>query len=290
MTARRIAIYGKGGIGKSTVATSLSMVFALAGRRVLHVGCDPKADSSLRLIDGQAKPHVLDVLLDRGRHVTVDDILSIGRHGVEFIEAGGPEPGSGCAGRGVAVMIERLEQLDVIESRSYDVVLYDVLGDVVCGGFAAPLRRGVGQHVYIVTSEEPMSLYAANNIARAVARYSRNGIVLGGVIANLHQERTQMAFVESFAARIGTEVVASLTRDPLIRRAEHVFTTVVELAPQSPSAVELRRLAGAMYERFDDLKGHPPRPPTPLEQREFMAFVRDHTDDQADRSEDDVLV
>ncbi len=277
MRAQRIAIYGKGGIGKSTVATSLSVLFAMAGDKVLHVGCDPKRDSSLRLIDGALRPSVLEALEACGDKISPDQIVSVGRHGVELVEAGGPEPGVGCAGRGVSLMLERLDQLGLVEQRAYDRVVYDVLGDVVCGGFAAPLRRGIGQRVYIVTSEEPMSLYAANNIAKAVVKASRNGVSLGGLIVNLREHGDFRAPLEAFASSLGTRIIGTIQRDPLVRKAEYRFETVVEYAPKAPSSVELRRLA-------DAIRNTPPHAtfplPTPLDQDAFVRFVRVHLGDR----------
>lgn len=277
MRAQRIAIYGKGGIGKSTVATSLSVLFAMAGDKVLHVGCDPKRDSSLRLIDGAPRPSVLEALEACGDQISPDQIVSVGRHGVELVEAGGPEPGVGCAGRGVSLMLERLDQLGLVEQRAYDRVVYDVLGDVVCGGFAAPLRRGIGQRVYIVTSEEPMSLYAANNIAKAVVKASRNGVSLGGLIVNLREQGDFRAPLEAFASSLGTRIIGTIQRDPLVRKAEYRFETVVEYAPKAPSSVELRRLA-------DAIRNTPPHAtfplPTPLDQDAFVRFVRAHLGDR----------
>jgi nitrogenase iron protein NifH len=273
MPANRIAIYGKGGIGKSTVATNLSVLFAQAGLKVLHVGCDPKRDSSMKLLDGPAPPTVLEAMAAHGDRVKLTDIVAIGRHGVEFVEAGGPEPGVGCAGRGVAMMIERLDELKLVEKRGYDVVLYDVLGDVVCGGFAAPLRKGIGREVYVVTSEEPMALFAANNIARAVVRYAGNGVVLGGLIVNLRERGPFRDTLEAFARRLGTRVLAFLERDPLVRQAEYQFRTVVEVSPQAPISVELRRLAGWMSRQCTE---DAPPLPTPMQQHEFVDFVRQH--------------
>jgi nitrogenase iron protein NifH len=275
MTAHRIAIYGKGGIGKSTVATNLSVLFAQAGQKVLHVGCDPKRDSSLKLLDGAAPPSVLEALAAHGDRIKLEDIVAVGRHGVEFVEAGGPEPGVGCAGRGVSVMIERIDQLKLIELRAYDMVVYDVLGDVVCGGFAAPLRRGIGHRVYIVTSEEPMSLYAANNIAKAVIRFSRNGVALAGLIVNLREKGEFRPVLEAFANRLGTRVCGVFERDQLIRKAEYQFRTVVEYAPNAPISVELRHLAASIRASRDEA---PLALPTPLDPGEFVSFVREHFD------------
>ena len=273
MTANRIAIYGKGGIGKSTIATNLSILFAQQGQKVLHVGCDPKRDSSLKLMDGKAAASVLEALAAEGAKVAAEHIVAVGRHGVEVIESGGPEPGVGCAGRGVSLMIERIDELEVIESRGYDVVVYDVLGDVVCGGFAAPLRQGAGRQVYIVTSEEPMSLFAANNIAKAVIRFQRNGVSLGGLIANIRDPGDYRTPMAAFAERLGTTILAYIERDPLVRKAEYRFRTVVEDYPSSPIAGALRDLSAEIERRWT---AKPASPPTPLQDSEFVTFIREH--------------
>ena len=272
MSTHRIVIYGKGGIGKSTIATNLSVLYAMAGKRVLHIGCDPKADSTLKLQadDGPAFPSVLDALLRNKGRVLIEDIVGTGRHGIDIIEAGGPPPGTGCGGRGVARMFELLEQLKLFRHRSYDVVLYDVLGDVVCGGFAAPLRKGISERVYVVTSEEVMSLYAANNIARAAQAYARNDITLGGWIVNLRENDVARAPIEALAERIGTRVLAYLERDPLVREAEYAFRTVVEHAPEAPVSRALRQLADELL----DPEGPPGQVPTPLSPEAFRLFVR----------------
>ncbi|HPB99044.1 MAG TPA: hypothetical protein PKW66_24175, partial [Polyangiaceae bacterium] len=188
----------------------------------------------------------------------------------------GPEPGMGCAGRGVSLMIERLEQLRLVEQGHYEVVVYDVLGDVVCGGFAAPLRRGIGQYVYIVTSEETMSLYAANNIAKAVVRYSRNGIMLAGLIANQREIGDFSDMLNAFAESLGTRLCALFHRDPLVRKAENRFQTVVEAAPDSKISLQFQELAAQMA-----LREPQPYPiPTPLDQNQFVQFIRQYSRDE----------
>jgi len=269
----KIAIYGKGGIGKSTIATSLSVIYALAGKRVLHVGCDPKQDSTLKLGSASDVPSVLDAYLREGKRLSLDHIVGRARHGIDFIEAGGPEPGAGCAGRGVSLVLELLDQLGLFQRRKYDVVLYDVLGDVVCGGFAAPFRHGAAELVYVVTSEEVMSLYAANNIARGVASHARSGTRLGGLILNLRDASFPLPPLEEFAARLGTRVVGTVDPAPLVRRAERALQTVVEYAPSAPISVRLREIAAALEQTS---QRPPPPPPTPFPPREFNRFVQEH--------------
>jgi nitrogenase iron protein NifH len=239
----QIAIYGKGGIGKSVIATSLSATYAMAGKRVLHVGCDPKRDSAIRLIDSGRLSTVMDLIGQDPDSLSVASIINRGRHGLDCVEAGGPDPGTGCAGRGVARTIEFLDEQGVLSNGIYDVVIFDVLGDVVCGGFAAPLRLGFARKVYIVVSEQPMSLYAANNITRAVRRYATNGVVLGGIIANSVLPDTDRDLLTRFAARLGTKIVTFLPRDLDVIASEKERKTVVEWAPESVFATSVKKLA-----------------------------------------------
>ncbi len=267
----RIAIYGKGGIGKSVVATNLSASFGLRGLKVLHVGCDPKADSAVRLMeDGERIRTVLEVLGDKHIVPSVDLVLNRGRLGIDTCEAGGPKPGLGCGGRGVARTLEFLDDMEILEDDRYDLAVFDVLGDVVCGGFAAPLRKGFGDQVYIVLSEEPMAVYAANNIASAVATYERNGVKLGGLIGNLklRQER-DLEMLDEFARRLKTQVVGYIPRDPAVIAAERHRTTVVEESPDSPAAQAFQRLADHIL----DARDLSPPTPTPMERDEFYDFL-----------------
>jgi nitrogenase iron protein NifH len=268
----RIAIYGKGGVGKSVVATTLSAYYARQGKRVLHVGCDPKHDSAVRLIDGdQTIVTVLDALADNPNITSTEAILHTGRYGIQCCEAGGPEPGVGCGGRGVARTLEFLDEMEVIEEGGYDVVVFDVLGDVVCGGFAAPLRQGFAEKVFIVLSEEPMALFAANNISKAIHTYHANGVVLGGLVANLRTPDADRDLLARFAEALGTEILAYIPRDPLIIAAERARKTIVEHAPDSPSAVAFAALA----ERILGIEKESISLPKPLNDQAFFEFIRE---------------
>ena len=267
----RIAIYGKGGIGKSVVATCLSAYYARQGKRVLHVGCDPKHDSAVRLVDSD-RPivTVLDALAVNPNLSSSEAFLRTGRHGIHCCEAGGPAPGVGCGGRGVARTLELLDELEVIQDGGYDIVLFDVLGDVVCGGFAAPLRQGFAQKVLIVLSEEPMALFAANNISKAIHTYHDNGVVLAGLVANLRTDSADRDLIERFAARLGTPILAYVPRDPLIIAAERERKTVVEYAPDAPAALAFATLA----ERVQQIEPEAVALPTPLDDAAFFDFIR----------------
>ncbi len=266
----RIAIYGKGGIGKSVIATNISMCLAVQGRSVLHVGCDPKHDSAVRLLESAQPPRtVLDMLGDGRRNVSPEQIINRGRRGITCIESGGPEPGVGCAGRGVARTLEVMASLGMFQDKRYEVCVFDVLGDVVCGGFAAPLREGFARKVVIVTSEEAMSLYAANNICKAVRTYAENGVTLAGLVANLHDAARGAEEVEAFARLINTSVLATLSRDPKIQRAERAMTTMVEREPNG----KLAALFDGLARKLLSLRADRLPLPEPLEEGEFFRMA-----------------
>lgn len=268
-----IVIFGKGGIGKSTIAANLSTVYALQGRRVLHVGCDPKHDSTLGLVEGGLIETFMEKygrvfgIRDNGQ-LRASDLLVKGRLGIDCVEAGGPEPGVGCAGRGISLMLEAFQDLELLKSGAYDVGIFDVLGDVVCGGFAAPLRKGFAEKIVIVVSEELMALYAANNIAKSVRTYASNGVYLAGLVANLKDGEAGRERIERFAGLLGTRILEYVPRDPAVREAEFArHKTVVERAPQSRFADSLRSLAaGILAVRKADCPV-----PTPMDDRRFYA-------------------
>ncbi|MCA9681140.1 MAG: AAA family ATPase [Myxococcales bacterium] len=265
----RIVIFGKGGIGKSTISCGISASLAAAGKRVLHVGCDPKHDSTAALLRGKLIEPVVD-RIEKVRGVTAEDIVVRSPLGVDCVEAGGPAAGVGCGGRGITRMLEIFGEAALLDETRYDLALYDVLGDVVCGGFAAPMRKAHGSKVCIILSEEMMACYAANNIARAVVHYAGNGIALAGLVVNLKDPDADRKVVERFAARINTRILAWIPRDPLVREAEYNRTTVIEAFPQAPISQVLRELAHRVYyEPVDD------RPlPTPMNEAEFHVAAR----------------
>lgn len=266
----KIVFLGKGGIGKSTIISNLSAIYAQMGRRVLFVGCDPKRDATMLLTNRIDIPTVVDQLILRNE-VRAADVLLKARSGIDCIEAGGPEPGVGCAGRGIARMLEFFKESDLFAKNRYDTVLFDLLGDIVCGGFATPLRRGFGEKVFIVVSDELMSLYAANNIARAVLTCAPNGVVLGGLVANLKDATADRAVIARFARRLNTRIVTVLTRDPAFREAEYRRLTMTEHAPRSATVRTLARLARSIL--AIDPKKVPP--PVPMDDRTFYERSRE---------------
>ncbi len=240
---KKIAVYGKGGIGKSTTVSNVSAAMASMGLIVMQIGCDPKADSTRSLTGGALIHTVLDTLREKG-DAELSDLVVKSACGVLCVEAGGPVPGTGCAGRGIITAFEKLAELDAYEICQPDVVLYDVLGDVVCGGFALPIRGGYAEEVCIVTSGEMMSLYAAANIARAVTSFGKRGYAsLRGLILNAKNIAGEDELVDKAAAEMGAPVLYRLPRHPLVQRAEAQGKTVVEAFPDSDLAAHYRQLA-----------------------------------------------
>jgi nitrogenase iron protein NifH len=240
---RQLAIYGKGGIGKSTTTQNLTAGLAEMGKQIMIVGCDPKADSTRLVLGGLAQRTVLDTLREEGDDIDLDQIMKTGYGNIRGVESGGPEPGVGCAGRGIITSINLLEQLGAYTD-DLDYVFYDVLGDVVCGGFAMPIREGKAQEIYIVCSGEMMALYAANNISKGILKYaSTGGVRLGGLICNSRKVDGEQGLVEAVAAKIGTQMIHFVPRDNAVQRAEINKKTVIDYSPQEPQADEYRQLA-----------------------------------------------
>ena len=237
----KIAVYGKGGIGKSTVTSNLAAAFASMGKKVIQIGCDPKADSTINLLGGTTPIPVMNYMREYDEDPeTIEDISKVGYGGVLCIETGGPTPGLGCAGRGIIATFSLLEDLELFETHQPDVVLYDVLGDVVCGGFSMPMRRGYADKVFVITSGENMAIHAAANIAMAVENFKDRGYAqLGGLILNRRNAK-----VEELAEDIHSKVIGTLSRSALVTDAEEQKKTVIEAYPDSEMAEEYRILAG----------------------------------------------
>ena len=250
---RQIAIYGKGGIGKSTTTQNLTAGLAERGKKVMVVGCDPKADSTRLLLGGLAQKTVLDTVRVQGEDdIELDTIMKVGFGGTLCVESGGPEPGVGCAGRGIITSISTLENLAAYEEEDLDFVFYDVLGDVVCGGFAMPIREGKAKEIYIVASGEMMALYAANNIAKGISRYAQSGGVrLGGIICNSRNVDNEKPLLEAFAKELNTKLVYFIPRNNIVQHAEIRKQTVIQYKPDSSQAEEYRKLADAIIENED---------------------------------------
>jgi len=244
---RKFCIYGKGGIGKSTVASNVAAALAENGKTVMVMGCDPKSDMTRNLI-GKRIPTVLDVFRTKGPDkMELEDVVFEGYNGVYCIEAGGPEPGVGCAGRGVITAVDMLDRLGVYDKLKPDIVIYDVLGDVVCGGFAMPLRQGLAEDVYIVTTCDPMAIYAANNICKGMKRFADRGAVsLGGIIYNGRSVVDEPSVIDKFASRVGTKLMGRIPMSPLVSRGELRRKTVIEYAPETEIAGMFKDLAFAI--------------------------------------------
>ena len=242
---RKIAIYGKGGIGKSTTTQNTVAGLAEMGKKVMVVGCDPKADSTRLLLHGLAQKTVLDTLREEGEDVDLDDILKEGYGGTMCTESGGPEPGVGCAGRGIITSINLLEQLGAYEDDKHlDYVFYDVLGDVVCGGFAMPIRDGKAEEIYIVCSGEMMAMYAANNICKGIVKYAdTGGVRLGGIICNSRKVDQEKEMIQELCRQLGTQMIHFMPRENQVQRAEINRKTVIDYSPEHPQADEYRALA-----------------------------------------------
>ena len=265
---RKVAIYGKGGIGKSTTTQNTAAALAhFHGKKVFIHGCDPKADSTRLILGGMSQQTLMDVLRDHGAEkVTNEMVIRTGFGDIQCVESGGPEPGVGCAGRGVITAIDLME-----ESGAYtddlDFVFFDVLGDVVCGGFAMPIRDGKAQEVYIVASGEMMAIYAANNICKGLVKYAKqSGVRLGGIICNSRKVDGEKEFLEEFTAAIGTKMIHFVPRDNIVQKAEFNKKTVTEFGPAENQAFEYSELGRKIIENEDFVI---PRPLT-MDQLESM--------------------
>lgn len=243
----KLAFYGKGGIGKSTIAANVSAAYAMAGKKVLHIGCDPKADSTRSLMQKRI-PTVLEKIEEKGSGLQRDDIIYKGRYGVSCVEAGGPQAGVGCAGLGISAAMKELERLGIL-AENWDLVLYDVLGDVVCGGFSVPMRQHYVDQVMIVTSADYMSLYAANNILKGALHYSsKERCLVSGIILNHVRSEQERQIGQLFAAQTGTKLLAVLKESKEMRIADYQGTMLGELFPKSENMEQIRKILSAIEE------------------------------------------
>jgi nitrogenase iron protein NifH len=264
---KTIAIYGKGGIGKSTTTSNLSAALAASGLKVMQVGCDPKSDSTNTLRGGGYIPTILDTLREK-KNVKTNEIVFEGFSGIYCVEAGGPAPGVGCAGRGIITAVELLKQLRVFEELDLDIIVYDVLGDVVCGGFAVPIREGIAQHVFTVSSSDFMAIYAANNLFKGIQKYSNNGgALLGGVIANSMNSQYHQAIINDFVENTKTQVVEYVPRSITVTKAELQGKTTIEAFPDSEQAKVYTSLARKIYEHTES------KVPEPLNEKQLHEWA-----------------
>ena len=240
----RIAVYGKGGIGKSTTVSNMAVALAEKGMKVMQIGCDPKADSTILLRHGKKISTVLELYNEKRQNLKLEDMTITGYGGVVCVEAGGPTPGLGCAGRGIITALEKLQETGAYESYKPDIVFYDVLGDVVCGGFSMPMRGGYADKVFIITSGENMAIHAGANIAMAVENFRNRGYAtLGGIILNRRNVPREEEKVQELAEDFHTDIVGTLSRSALVLEAEEQGKTVLEAFPDSEMAEEYRTLA-----------------------------------------------
>jgi nitrogenase iron protein NifH len=264
---KQIAIYGKGGIGKSTTTSNLSAALSALGYKVMQFGCDPKSDSTNTLRDGTYIPTVLDTLREKGS-VDAREVIHPGYNGVYCVEAGGPQPGVGCAGRGIITAVDLFKQQRVFEDLNLDFVIYDVLGDVVCGGFAVPIREGIAEHVFTVSSADFMAIYAANNLFRGIKKYSNSGgALLGGVIANSINKPYAKEIIDDFVKQTQTRVIEYIPRSVTVTQCELQGKTAVEAAPDSPQAKVYLSLAKKIADHTES------KAPAPLEIQDLREWA-----------------
>ncbi|MDF2504454.1 nitrogenase iron protein [Clostridium sp.] len=266
---RKIAIYGKGGIGKSTTQQNTAAAMShFYDQKIFIHGCDPKADSTRLILGGMSQKTLMDMLRDEGEEkITVENVVKTGYGDIRCVESGGPEPGVGCAGRGVITAIDLMEKNGAY-TEDLDFVFFDVLGDVVCGGFAMPIRDGKAQEVYIVASGEMMAVYAANNICKGLVKYAnQSGVRLGGIICNSRMVDREREFIEEFAAAIGTQMIHFMPRDNIVQRAEFNKKTVIEYDDTCNQAKEYGELGHKIIENKNFVI------PTPLKMDELEAMV-----------------
>lgn len=241
---KKIAVYGKGGIGKSTTVSNLSAALAEKGYTVMQIGCDPKADSTINLHQDENKATVLDLIRARNKDVTLEEMVTKGYNGVLCVEAGGPTPGLGCAGRGIVIAMEALDDRKAYDVYKPDFVFYDVLGDVVCGGFSMPIREGYADKVFVLTSGEAMAIHASMNIAIAVETFQKRGYAtLGGVIVNQRNVKNEQEKIAQFCEDANTHVVGQLEFSQTVQEADEMHKTVLEAFPDSKAADMYRQLA-----------------------------------------------
>ncbi|MGD0584331.1 MAG: nitrogenase iron protein [Oryzomonas sp.] len=269
---KQIAIYGKGGIGKSTTTSNISAALSVAGYRVMQIGCDPKSDSTVTLRGGEYIPTILDTLREK-KNVKADDLVFSGFNGVYCVEAGGPAPGVGCAGRGIITAVELLKQQRVFEALDLDFVIYDVLGDVVCGGFAVPIREGIAEHVFTVSSSDFMAIYAANNLFTGIKKYSNNGgALLGGVIANSINAPYARHIIDDFVARTNTQVIEYVPRSITVTQSELQGKTTIEAFPNSDQSAVYKKLAASIAGHTES------KVPEPLDVHELRKWAAEWSD------------
>jgi nitrogenase iron protein NifH len=270
---KQIAIYGKGGIGKSTTTSNISAALSTLGYKVMQFGCDPKSDSTNTLRDGKYIPTVLDSLREKP-NLKAAEVIHTGFNGIFCVEAGGPAPGVGCAGRGITTAVQLFKQQHIFEELDLDYVIFDVLGDVVCGGFAVPIREGLAEHVFTVSSSDFMAVYAANNLMNGIKKYANaGGALFGGVIANSINQPYSKAIIDDFVKQTKTQVVEYIPRSVTVTQSELQGKTTIEAFPESEQAKVYKELAKKIASHEISKV---PEPLTVSELRDWAAKWADH--------------
>jgi len=265
----RIAIYWKGWIWKSTMSCNISASFSKIWKKTLQVWCDPKADSTKKLTNGRRIISIMDMLSKNDDFVWIDELVVKWFNWIDCIEAGWPIPWTWCAWRWISKMFEIFDDVDLLEE-DYDVLLFDVLWDVVCWGFASPMRMWYWEKIFIVISEEIMSMYACNNICKAIKQYSRNGIYVWWVIVNARSNTLDKEIIEEFVKKIWLEIIAFIPRSDVIACAEYKAKTVLEFDPEAKVIENFDKLVSDII----SIKKENQKDPKPMSEEEFDEFFK----------------
>lgn len=265
----KIAIYGKGGIGKSTISSNISAYIAKQNKKVLQIGCDPKHDSTLLLLK-DTLPTVLETITQKEEDsICANDLFQTGKYEIDCIEIGGPMPGVGCAGRGIIKGLEVINSFNLLDENKYDLITFDVLGDVVCGGFFEPLKKDRVDEIYIVTSGEFNSLFAANNICRGYlnCRLNNRGIKLAGIIGNYRGIENEQNIVRQFCIKLNVKLITEISRDNQIEESTAKGEVFVEVFQNSDSSTKIGKICDYLFQEKELTL------PTPISLQELRELI-----------------